>query len=124
MNLSEPFVRRPVMTWLLMVAIVIFGIVAYRKLPVAQLPNVDFPTVQVTARLPGASPDTMASAVATPLEKEFSAIAGLEQMSSSSAKGTVQITLQFALDRDIDAASQDVQTAITLARRNLPDMRA
>jgi HAE1 family hydrophobic/amphiphilic exporter-1 len=121
-NLSEPFVRRPVMTWLLMVAIVIFGIVAYRKLPVAQLPNVDFPTVQVTARLPGASPDTMASAVATPLEKEFSAIAGLEQMSSSSAKGTVQITLQFALDRDIDAASQDVQTAITLARRNLPDM--
>jgi len=123
-NLSEPFVRRPVMTWLLMVAIVIFGIVAYRKLPVAQLPNVDFPTVQVTARLPGASPDTMASAVATPLEKEFSAIAGLEQMSSSSAKGTVQITLQFALDRDIDAASQDVQTAITLARRNLPDMRA
>ncbi len=122
MNLSEPFVRRPVMTWLLMVAIVIFGIVAYRKLPVAQLPNVDFPTVQVTARLPGASPDTMASAVATPLEKEFSAISGLEQMSSSSAKGTVQITLQFALDRDIDAASQDVQTAITLARRNLPDM--
>jgi len=121
-NLSEPFVRRPVMTWLLMVAIVIFGIVAYRKLPVAQLPNVDFPTVQVTARLPGASPDTMASAVATPLEKEFSAISGLEQMSSSSAKGTVQITLQFALDRDIDAASQDVQTAITLARRNLPDM--
>jgi hydrophobic/amphiphilic exporter-1 (mainly G- bacteria), HAE1 family len=121
-NLSEPFVRRPVMTWLLMVAIVIFGVVAYRKLPVAQLPNVDFPTIQVTARLPGASPETMASAVATPLEKEFSAIAGLEQMSSSSAKGTVQVTLQFALERDIDAAAQDVQTAITLARRNLPDM--
>jgi HAE1 family hydrophobic/amphiphilic exporter-1 len=121
-NISEPFVRRPVMTWLLMLAIVIFGVFAYRELPVAQLPNVDYPTIQVTARLPGASPDTMAAAVATPLEKEFSAIAGLEQMSSSSAKGTVQVTLQFALDRDIDAAAQDVQTAITLARRTLPDM--
>ncbi len=122
MNVSEPFVRRPVMTWLVMLGIVIFGIVAYGKLPVAQLPNVDFPTIQVTATLPGASPDTMAAAVATPLEKEFSAIAGLEQMTSSSAKGSTQVTLQFDLGRDIDAAAQDVQTAITLARRNLPDM--
>ncbi len=110
------------MTWLVMLGIVIFGIVAYGKLPVAQLPNVDFPTIQVTATLPGASPDTMAAAVATPLEKEFSAIAGLEQMTSSSAKGSTQVTLQFDLGRDIDAAAQDVQTAITLARRNLPDM--
>jgi HAE1 family hydrophobic/amphiphilic exporter-1 len=120
MNLSGIFVRRPVMTWLIMIGILTFGVVAYRQLPVAQLPNVDFPTLQVTASLPGASPETMASAVATPLEKEFSAIAGLEQMTSSSAKGTTQITLQFSLDRPIDAAAQDVQTAITLARRNLP----
>src|SRR5512137_1219634 len=102
MNFSEIFIRRPVMTWLIMICILTFGIVAYRQLPVAQLPNVDFPTLQVTANLPGASPETMAAAVATPLEKEFSAIAGLEQMTSSSAKGTTQITLQFTLDRPID----------------------
>ncbi|MBX9963462.1 MAG: efflux RND transporter permease subunit [Burkholderiales bacterium] len=120
MNLSRIFVERPVMTWLVMIGILTFGIVAYRQLPVAQLPNVDFPTLQVTASLPGASPETMAAAVATPLEKEFSAIAGLEQMTSSSAKGSTQITLQFSLDRPIDAAAQDVQTAITIARRNLP----
>jgi len=120
MNLSRIFVERPVMTWLVMIGILTFGVVAYRQLPVAQLPNVDFPTLQVTASLPGASPDTMAAAVATPLEREFSAIAGLEQMTSSSAKGSTQITLQFSLDRPIDAAAQDVQTAITLARRNLP----
>jgi HAE1 family hydrophobic/amphiphilic exporter-1 len=120
MNLSRIFVERPVMTWLVMIGILTFGIVAYRQLPVAQLPNVDFPTLQVTASLPGASPETMAAAVATPLEKEFSAIAGLEQMTSSSAKGTTQITLQFSLAREIDAAAQDVQTAITIARRNLP----
>ncbi|MBX9629751.1 MAG: efflux RND transporter permease subunit [Burkholderiales bacterium] len=120
MNFSEIFIRRPVMTWLVMIGILAFGVLAYRQLPVAQLPNVDFPTIQVTAMLPGASPETMAAAVATPLEKEFSAIAGLEQMTSSSAKGTTQITLQFSLDRPIDAAAQDVQTAITLARRNLP----
>jgi HAE1 family hydrophobic/amphiphilic exporter-1 len=120
MNLSEIFVRRPVMTILVMVGILTFGVIAYRQLPVAQLPNVDFPTIQVSAALPGASPETMASAVATPLEKEFSAIAGLEQMTSSSAKGSTQITLQFSLDRSIDAAAQDVQTAISLARRNLP----
>ena len=120
MNLSEIFIRRPVMTLLVMVGILTFGVVAYRQLPVAQLPNVDFPTIQVRAELPGASPETMAAAVATPLEKQFSTIAGLEQMTSSSTQGTTQITLQFALDRDIDAAAQDVQTAISLARRQLP----
>jgi len=119
-NLSEPFIRRPVMTLLVMVGLLAFGVLAYRKLPVAQLPNVDFPTLQVRAELPGASPETMATAVATPLEKQFSTIAGLEQMTSSSTQGTTQITLQFELDRDIDAAAQDVQTAISLARRQLP----
>src|SRR5262245_9158114 len=120
MNLSELFIRRPVMTLLVMIGILTFGIVAYRQLPVAQLPNVDFPTIQVRAELPGASPETMAAAVATPLEKQFSTIAGLDQMTSSSTQGTTQVTLQFALDRDIDAAAQDVQTAISLARRQLP----
>ncbi len=120
MNLSEPFIRRPVMTLLVMIGILTFGVVAYRQLPVAQLPNVDFPTIQVRAELPGASPETMAAAVATPLEKQFSTIAGIEQMTSSSTQGTTQITLQFALDRNIDAAAQDVQTAISLARRQLP----
>ena len=120
MNLSEIFVRRPVMTLLIMLGILIFGILSYRQLPVAALPNVDFPTIQVQAALPGASPETMASAVATPLEKEFSAIAGLDSMTSSSAKGSSVITLQFALDRSLDAAAQDVQTSITQARRNLP----
>ncbi len=122
MNISEVFVRRPVMTVLVMLGILIFGIISFRLLPVAQLPNVDFPTIQVTASLPGASPETMASAVATPLEKQFSTIAGLEQMTSSSNQGSTQVTLQFVLERDIDAAAQDVQTAITQARRNLPDM--
>ena len=120
MNISEIFVRRPVMTLLVMIGILTFGILAYRQLPVAQLPNVDFPTIQVSALLPGASPETMASAVATPLEKEFSTISGLDQMTSSSAKGSTLVTLQFALERNIDAAAQDVQTAIALARRNLP----
>jgi len=120
MNLSEPFIRRPVMTLLVMVGLLTFGVLAYRELPVAQLPNVDFPTLQVRAELPGASPETMATAVATPLEKQFSTIAGLEQMTSSSTQGTTQVTLQFELDRDIDAAAQDVQTAISLARRQLP----
>jgi HAE1 family hydrophobic/amphiphilic exporter-1 len=121
MNLSEPFIRRPVMTLLVMVGILAFGVLAYRQLPVAQLPNVDFPTIQVRAELPGASPETMAAAVATPLEKQFSTIAGLEQMTSSSTQGTTQVTLQFVLDRNIDAAALDVQTAISLARRQLPE---
>lgn len=120
MNFSELFIKRPVMTTLLMVAIVVFGLVGYRFLPIAELPNVDFPTILVTANLPGASPETMASAVATPLEREFSTISGLKSMNSVNAKGSTQITLEFDLNRDIDAAAQDVQTAIARASKNLP----
>jgi hydrophobic/amphiphilic exporter-1 (mainly G- bacteria), HAE1 family len=120
MNLSEIFIRRPVMTGLLMIGILAFGLVAYRKLPVSALPNVDFPTIQVTASLPGASAETMASAVALPMEKQFSLIAGLDSMTSTSSVGNTQVTLQFALDRDIDAAAQDVQSAIARAQPQLP----
>ncbi|MGH8750614.1 MAG: efflux RND transporter permease subunit [Burkholderiales bacterium] len=120
MNIPELFVKRPVMTILVMSAILIAGLLGYRFLPVSALPNVDFPTIQVSAELPGASPETMASAVATPLEKQFSTIAGLDSMSSVSALGTSQITLQFSLDRNIDAAAQDVQSAISAAARQLP----
>ncbi|MFZ5787772.1 MAG: efflux RND transporter permease subunit, partial [Acidobacteriota bacterium] len=120
MNVSGPFVRRPVMTTILMGAILIFGGMAYNLLPVADLPNVDFPTISVNASLPGANPDTMASSVATPLEKEFSTIAGIDNMNSTSGLGSTSITLQFALDRDIDAAAQDVQAAIARASRQLP----
>ncbi len=120
MNISEIFIRRPIMTTLVMLSILIFGALAYTKLPVSDLPNVDFPTIQVTASLPGANPNTMGSAVATPLEREFSAIAGLDSMTSTSSLGSTQITLQFALHRDIDAAAQDVQVAISRAARNLP----
>jgi len=119
-NLSELFVRRPVMTVLVMVGILMFGIVGYRLLPVSSLPNVDFPTIQVRAELPGASPETMASAVATPLEKQFSTIAGIDSMYSVSGQGVTQITLQFALDRNIDAAAQDVNSAIAATARQLP----
>jgi len=119
-NLSELFIRRPVMTGLVMIGILAFGIVSYRALPVAALPNVDFPTIQVSAALPGASPETMASAVALPLEKEFSLIAGIDSMNSTSILGSTQITIQFSLDRDIDAAAQDVQSAISRAIRQLP----
>src|SRR4029079_19041746 len=119
-NMSEPFVRRPVMTVLVMAGILLFGLAAIRLLPVSTLPNVDFPTIQVTAELPGASPETMASAVATPLEKQFSTIAGIDQMTSISGQGTTQITIQFNLDRDIDAAAQDVNSAIASAARQLP----
>ena len=125
MNLSALFIRRPVMTTLVMMAILVFGIMGYRLLPVSDLPNVDFPTIQVMARLPGASPETMASAVATPLERQFTTIAGLDSMTSSSILALTQITLQFSLDRNIDAAAQDVQAAITAASRQLPpDMPA
>ncbi|MBI5584746.1 MAG: efflux RND transporter permease subunit [Deltaproteobacteria bacterium] len=120
MNISAGFIRRPVMTTLIMVGILIFGIMGYRALPVSDLPNVDFPTILVTAELPGASPETMASAVATPLEKEFSTIAGLDSMNSTSGLGIAQITLQFSLDRSIDAAAQDVQSAVSKAARLLP----
>jgi len=120
MSLPELFIRRPVATTLVMLAILLFGIVAYRALPVSDLPNVDFPTIQVSASLPGANPDTMASSVATPLERQFSTIAGIDSMTSSNTLGRTQITLQFTLDRDIDAAAQDVQAAITQASRQLP----
>src|SRR5689334_11056301 len=120
MNIAALFVRRPVMTALVMIGILAFGIIAYRLLPVNALPNVDFPTIQVTAQLPGASPDTMASAVATPLEKQFSTIAGIDSMTSQSTNGSTTITLQFSLDRNIDAAAQDVQSAIAAAARQLP----
>ncbi len=120
MNLSELFVRRPVMTILVMVGILIFGVVSFRLLPVSSLPNVDFPTIQVSAELPGASPETMAAAVATPLEKQFATIAGIDSMSSVSGQGISSVTIQFSLDRDIDAAAQDVQSAIATAARQLP----
>jgi HAE1 family hydrophobic/amphiphilic exporter-1 len=120
MQLPELCIRRPVMTTLLMAAFLIFGVIAYRALPVSELPSVDFPTISVTATLPGASPETMAAAVATPLEAQFSTIAGLDNMSSTSARGATSITLQFSLDRDIDAAAQDVQSAIAAAGRKLP----
>jgi len=120
MSVSEIFIRRPVMTTLVMAAILLFGIFGYRLLPVSDLPSVDFPTIQVAASLPGASPTTMASAVATPLEKQFSTIAGVDSMTSVSAQGISQITIQFSLDRDIDGAAQDVQAAITQASRQLP----
>jgi HAE1 family hydrophobic/amphiphilic exporter-1 len=119
-NLSEIFIRRPVMTALLMFAILLFGILAYRDLAVSDLPNVDFPTIQVSASLPGASPETMASSVATPLEKQFTTIAGLDSMTSTSSLGNAQITLQFDLSRNIDSAALDVQTAISAASSQLP----
>ncbi|NUR35357.1 MAG: efflux RND transporter permease subunit, partial [Gemmatimonadaceae bacterium] len=120
MNLTSVFIRRPIMTTLVMVAILFFGVVAYRQLPVSDLPNVDFPTISVTAVLPGASPATMAATVATPLEKQFSTIAGIDNMTSTSSLGTTQIVIQFSLDRNIDAAAQDVQAAITQTLRGLP----
>jgi HAE1 family hydrophobic/amphiphilic exporter-1 len=120
MNLSELFIRRPVATALMTIGTAFFGAMAYFNLPVSDLPAVDFPTISVSAALPGASPQTMASAVATPLEKQFSTIAALDSMSSVSSEGTTSITLQFSLDRNIDAAAQDVQTAIAAASRQLP----
>ncbi len=120
MNVSELFIRRPVMTTLVSLAIVIFGAIAYRTLPVSALPNVDFPAIVVYANLPGASPETMASSVATPLEKQFSTISGLQSMTSSSYQGVTNITLQFDLNKNIDAAAQDVQSAIAAAQPQLP----
>ena len=120
MNLPQLCIRRPVMTTLLMTALLVFGIVAYPQLPVNELPNVDFPTISISANLPGASPETMASAVATPLEGRLSTIAGISSMSSTSALGSTSITLTFELDRNIDAAAQDVQAAISSALRQLP----
>ena len=121
MNVAEIFIKRPVMTTLLMAAILIFGIAGYRLLPVSDLPNVDFPTIMVSVTQPGASPETMASAVALPLEKQFSTIAGIDQMTSTSYLGATSITLQFSLARNIDAAAQDVQAMIAKAQRDLPN---
>ena len=120
MNISEICIRRPIMTSLLAVAAVIAGAVAYTRLPVAAVPRVDFPVISVFATFPGASPETMATSVALPLEREFSTIAGIDSMSSSSGQDTTQITLQFVLNRNIDAAAQDVQAALTRAQRRLP----
>jgi hypothetical protein len=120
MNLSALFVRRPVMTSLVMLSVLIFGLMGYRRLPVSDLPNVDFPTILVDARLPGASPENMASSVATPLERQFSTIAGITAMTSSSSLGVAQITLQFDLERNLDAAAQDVQAAIARTASRLP----
>ncbi|HUR09205.1 MAG TPA: efflux RND transporter permease subunit, partial [Nonomuraea sp.] len=120
MNITGLFIRRPVMTTLVMAGILIFGLVAYRQLPVSDLPAVDYPTISVSASLPGASPETMASSVATVLEKQFSTIPGIEAMTSTSGQGSTQISLQFALSRDIDAAAQDVQAGISQAQRQLP----
>jgi HAE1 family hydrophobic/amphiphilic exporter-1 len=120
MNISERFIRRPVMTILLMVGIIVFGVFTYGSLAISDLPTVDYPTISVSASLPGASPQTMASAVATPLEKQFSTIAGIDNMTSTSSLGSTSITLQFSLDRNIDAAAQDVQAAIAKTLRQLP----
>src|SRR6266487_6376694 len=119
-NFSAPFIRRPVATTLITIAIFLSGAVAFRFLPVAPLPQIDFPTIAVGASLPGASPETMASAVATPLERQFGRIAGVTQMTSSSGLGSTGITLQFDLNRDINAAGRDVQAAINAARGQLP----
>jgi hydrophobic/amphiphilic exporter-1 (mainly G- bacteria), HAE1 family len=120
LNLTALFIKRPVMTALVMAAIVIAGIAGYRKLPVSDLPNIDYPTLQVQASLPGASPETMAASVATILERQFSTVPGLDSMTSTSSRGSTNITLQFVLDRDIDAAAQDVQSAISAVVRRLP----
>jgi HAE1 family hydrophobic/amphiphilic exporter-1 len=120
MNFSELFIRRPVMTTLVMIAVLVFGVTAYQRLPVSDIPNVDFPTISVSANLPGASPETMAAAVATPLEKQFSTIAGIDNMTSTSGLGSTNITLQFNLNRNIDGAAQDVQAAISQVLGVLP----
>jgi len=120
MNLVELFIRRPIMTTLVMLGIIIFGIMSYRLLPISDLPTVDYPTIQVSAQRPGASPDTMAMSVARPLEKQFASIAGLSSLNSTSALGTTQITLQFDLSRNIDAAAQDVEAAINAAAGQIP----
>src|SRR5690349_8832134 len=120
MNFAEPFIKRPVATTLLVLTILIFGIMGYRLLPVSDLPSVDYPTINVNANLPGANPDTMANSVATPLEKQFSTISGVTSISSRNSQGSTNITLQFDLSRNIDAAAQDVQSMIARTARSLP----
>src|SRR5947209_14575647 len=120
MNISAPFIRRPIATSLLTVALLLAGILGYTRLPVAPLPQIEYPVVQVQAGLPGASPSTMASAVATPLERQFGRIAGVTQMTSTSQLGSTNVVMQFDLNRNIDAAARDVQAAINAARGQLP----
>src|SRR5512143_4039038 len=120
MNISETCIRRPVLTTLMTASLIVFGVFAYRLLPVAALPAVDFPTIQITAQLPGASPETMAASIASPIERQLSTISGISSMTSSSSLGLSQITIQFDLGRNIDGASLDVQTALATAQRRLP----
>src|SRR5205809_6327080 len=120
MNISETFIRRPIATSLLMAAIALFGVLAYRALPISDLPSVDYPTIFVGANLPGGDPGTMAAAVASPLERQFTTIAGVDEMTSSSSTGSTNVTLQFDLNRDIDSAAVDVQTAIAAVMPLLP----
>src|SRR2546425_3852632 len=120
MNLSEPFIRKPVMTTVLTVSVILFGVLSYRQLPVNDLPAVDYPVIQVQADYPGASPDTVANNIATPLERQFMQINGLELVTSKSTQGHTGLTLQFALDKSLDAAATDVQTAISQATGSLP----
>src|SRR5881397_101284 len=119
-GISELFINRPITTTLVMVAFVLFGLLGYRSLPVSDLPTVDYPTISVNASLPGANPETMAASVATPLERQFSGIAGIDSLNSSNSQGSTSVTLQFNLSRNIDAAAQDVQTAISAALPQLP----
>src|SRR5450755_1411668 len=120
MNLSEPFIRRPVMTVLLSISAILFGVLAFKAMPVNNLPAVDYPVIQVNCSYPGATPETMANNVATPLERQFTQIPGLEVVTSSSSQGQSSFTLQFNLNKSIDAAATDVQTAITQANGQLP----
>src|SRR6478752_2606720 len=120
MNISAPFIRRPLATSLLALGLLMAGILAYTRLPVAPIPQVEYPVISVGAGLPGASPETMASAVATPLERQFGRIAGVNQMTSSSSLGSASVNLQFDINRNIDAAARDVQAAINAARSQLP----
>src|SRR6266481_2281055 len=119
-SISELFIHRPITTTLVMVGIVLFGFIGYESLPVSDLPTVDYPTINVSASLPGANPETMAASVATPLERQFSGIAGIDSINSTNSQGSTSITLQFNLSRNIDAAAQDVQTAISSALPQLP----
>ena len=120
LHFSAPFIRRPVATFLLSMAIILAGVVAYALLPISSLPQVEFPTISVSASFPGADPETMASAIATPLERQFSRIAGITQMTSSSGMGSASVTMQFDLNRDVNGAARDVQAAINAARSQLP----
>jgi len=120
MNLSTPFIKRPIATTLLTIGVALAGMVAFNLLPVSPMPRVDIPTISVSASMPGADPETMATSVSTPLERQFGRIAGIGEMTSNSAAGTSRVTMQFDLDRDIDGAARDVQAAINAARIDLP----